>query len=737
MGSTRLPGKVLEDLGGMPVLEWVVRACRGAGRVDEVIVATSTDPGDDVLVEACADLGVSVVRGSEDDVLSRYVLALDQHPADAVVRITADCPFTDPALVDAVVAAWEADPSLDYVSTVLVRTLPHGLDVELVTAQALRRVAATATDHHRVHVTSAVHTDPDTLLADGVVLHTGCLGDPGHPRHPRGPGPAARGRRRTRDFHPVARRARPVVPGPSRPRGPQRRGPTEDPGRRLMRLLLRCDGGPATGVGHVVRSLALAEEAVRRGHEVSVLGEVSGGLLEGLARAVGPGLRLLGPAESVTDLLRAVPGHDVVHLDHYELPATVAADIAAAAESAGRPRPLVSAVADGVHGVQSADVVIDPTVGAEHRATGARARWLLLGGRFVALRDAVVRAEPAPRRSERLAVLVVMGGTDPGGCAPEVLRALAATGAVLDVTVVASPATAPDLEAAAAAWVHGTVRVTEPVADLPSIMAAADVVISAAGTTAWELCALARPMAVVAAVDNQRPGHDVLVEAGAALGLGGAAQLRDVDALGARLRPLLADPELRRSLAGRAHALVDGRGAWRQVRMLEEAAAAGSVPPVAEWPAVTVRPAIRGDADLLLAWRNDATTRAVSRTTSEVPRADHLAWLETTLARPDRHLLLATVGDEPVGTVRWDDEGAGEWEVSITLAPGARGRGLAGTVLASAERWLVGHLSDRPTALAVVRSDNVASRRLFLRAGYAPDLPSDDSGFERWVRTLR
>jgi spore coat polysaccharide biosynthesis protein SpsF len=168
MGSTRLPGKILEGLGGMPVLEWVVRACRAATRVDEVVVATSTDAGDDVLVEVCADLGVPLVRGSEDDVLSRFLVALQAHPADAVVRITADCPFADPALVDAVVAAWQADPSLDYVSTVLVRTLPHGLDVELVTADALRRVGDSATDHHRVHVTSGVYTAPDDYRVMGL-----------------------------------------------------------------------------------------------------------------------------------------------------------------------------------------------------------------------------------------------------------------------------------------------------------------------------------------------------------------------------------------------------------------------------------------------------------------------------------------------------------------------------------------------------------------------------------------
>ena len=168
MGSTRLPGKVLADLGGIPVLAWVVRACRAAGRVDDVVVATTTEAVDDPLVRVAEDLGVAVVRGSEDDVLSRYLQALEEHPADAVVRITADCPFTDPDLIDAVVAAWSADPRLDYVSTVLVRTLPHGLDVELVSARALRAVGEGATGHHRIHVTSGLYTAPDDYRVMGL-----------------------------------------------------------------------------------------------------------------------------------------------------------------------------------------------------------------------------------------------------------------------------------------------------------------------------------------------------------------------------------------------------------------------------------------------------------------------------------------------------------------------------------------------------------------------------------------
>ncbi|HET7475533.1 MAG TPA: glycosyltransferase family protein [Dermatophilaceae bacterium] len=159
-GSTRLPGKVLQDLGGRPVLEWVIRAARSAGQLDAVVVATTTEAGDDAVAALAVGLGVPVVRGSEDDVLSRFLLAVRQHPCDAVVRLTADCPLLDPELIDAVAGAWRAAPGYDYVSTVLCRSLPRGLDVELVTAAALRRVDAVAAGHDRVHVTSGVYADP-------------------------------------------------------------------------------------------------------------------------------------------------------------------------------------------------------------------------------------------------------------------------------------------------------------------------------------------------------------------------------------------------------------------------------------------------------------------------------------------------------------------------------------------------------------------------------------------------
>src|ERR1044072_4684172 len=92
LSSTRLPGKVLRPLGGKTVLSWVIRAAARTHNVDTVILATSTAPEDDALAEEALRCGAAVIRGPLDDVLARYLLAVREHPCDAVVRLTADHP---------------------------------------------------------------------------------------------------------------------------------------------------------------------------------------------------------------------------------------------------------------------------------------------------------------------------------------------------------------------------------------------------------------------------------------------------------------------------------------------------------------------------------------------------------------------------------------------------------------------------------------------------------------------
>ena len=174
-GSSRLPGKVLRPLLGRPVLEWVVRAAKDVSSLSDVVVATTTEPADDPVAELGARLGVRVVRGSTDDVLDRYLVALRGRQADAVARFTSDCPLLDPRVASTVVAAWLAAPEHDHVSTVMPRCLPRGMDAEVARVDTLEAISAELTTpelaHHRTHVTSFLYSQPERFRVLGVAFH--------------------------------------------------------------------------------------------------------------------------------------------------------------------------------------------------------------------------------------------------------------------------------------------------------------------------------------------------------------------------------------------------------------------------------------------------------------------------------------------------------------------------------------------------------------------------------------
>lgn len=163
MGSTRLPDKVLADIGGRSMLAHICRRVSRVSSVDQVVVATTSRPEDAAVVEECERLAVACFRGSEQDVLDRYHQAATRYEADAVVRITADCPLIDRQVTDEVIRSFlQRRP--DYASNTLRRTWPRGLDTEVMTAAALARARAEATEpHQRVHVTPYLYEHPDSF----------------------------------------------------------------------------------------------------------------------------------------------------------------------------------------------------------------------------------------------------------------------------------------------------------------------------------------------------------------------------------------------------------------------------------------------------------------------------------------------------------------------------------------------------------------------------------------------
>lgn len=169
--SSRLPAKVLLDLGGVTALERCLRRVRQFRQVSDVVIATSDTAGDEIIERVGPRLGVTVVRGSETDVLSRYVLAAEASRADVIVRVTSDCPLLDVEVSSMVIERFLAEPGADYASNVMERRLPRGLDTEVMSLEALLRAHRDATDPaEREHVTAHIYRRPETFRCLSVTL---------------------------------------------------------------------------------------------------------------------------------------------------------------------------------------------------------------------------------------------------------------------------------------------------------------------------------------------------------------------------------------------------------------------------------------------------------------------------------------------------------------------------------------------------------------------------------------
>jgi spore coat polysaccharide biosynthesis protein SpsF len=174
MGSTRLPGKVMKDLGGEPMLARVVERTRRAQSLDEVVVATSASPADDRISQQCADRGWACVRGSELDVLDRYYQAARIYKADAIVRITSDCPLTDPDLLDRhVQRLWERWSEVDFVTNMMRQSFPLGLAVEAMPVDVLARMHRMSQNAElREHVTTLAYVEPEWFQIEHILHGT-------------------------------------------------------------------------------------------------------------------------------------------------------------------------------------------------------------------------------------------------------------------------------------------------------------------------------------------------------------------------------------------------------------------------------------------------------------------------------------------------------------------------------------------------------------------------------------
>lgn len=312
-----------------------------------------------------------------------------------------------------------------------------------------------------------------------------------------------------------------------------------------------CDAGRVLGIGHLMRCVALAEEVAGRGVPVLFVAELDD-LPWAREQLAARGFEWVSPGADVTGtVLRRAPR--AVVLDSYRWPAAVSVRLRAA----GIP---VLAIVDGDARGAQADVYVDQNLGAD--SDPALPPGTLAGLRYALHRRDVRANRPTAPRVEHHdvpSVLAFFGGTDPYEAAPVLAAALQQTGVPCRPTVVAAtPRLAAAVRAVSDAAVIG------PTNELPRLVAAADLVVAASGTSAWELACLGAAAGLVCVVDNQEIGYTRAVATGAVAGLGRLTELRDdPTAAIATLRRLLTDAPERNRLRTAAWHLVDGAGVTR------------------------------------------------------------------------------------------------------------------------------------------------------------------------------
>jgi spore coat polysaccharide biosynthesis predicted glycosyltransferase SpsG len=334
---------------------------------------------------------------------------------------------------------------------------------------------------------------------------------------------------------------------------------------------IRCDAGARTGVGHLVRCVALAEELLARGLSVHFLSDL-GGLEWAAQQLTSRGLPWHPAPFETVGLLAAADrlGLDAVIIDSYDVPA----EQSAALRTSGR---AVVAIVDGDLRGQDADIFVDQNLDAELRHPPLPAGAVRLAGLNYALLRRVVRelrpvTPPSAASTRTPKVVAFFGGTDAYRAAPVVGELLARTGMDCAATIVAADDSLRTDLLAIPTEAGQRFDIIAPTDDLPKLLADADLVISASGTSTWELLCLGRPAALVWVVDNQIIGYGRTTARGLAAGLGHLPDLsgRTIPAATAvdRLRKLLVSPAARAELAERAWSAVDGGGTARVAEAL-------------------------------------------------------------------------------------------------------------------------------------------------------------------------
>lgn len=421
------------------------------------------------------------------------------------------------------------------------------------------------------------------------------------------------------------------------------------------------DAGTGAGFGHLARCLALGEEWIRRGGAAWIETNVTEARWQERCHRAKVQLAEPGHGDPAACAWTVLDGYDLA-------PATQARARAcrrlAAVDDRGRS-----------HWTVGLDLVVDPNVGAEPSLTTPT----LAGARYALVRrDVVTHAGTIPKPRS----VVIVGGGSPRAEVLEWMDAVAC-GLPEDVNV----------------DVVGGGR------DLAAAIAAAELVVTAAGTALLEALALHRPVMAFTCAENQRPG----AASAAALGIPfvGQAAASDPAGVSNRIARLLDEPERLKELTRMCSSVVDGRGTRRVASHLFAAL-------------LDIRVAATEDTERLWSWANDPDVRSNAFSPAPIPFEEHVQWMAARLADQRTEIVIGSWRGTPIGQVRFEQQGD-RAEASVGVDRAWRGRGLGGPLLVAASEWYLTRRGDVRVVVARVRMENAASHGAFLDADFVTD----------------
>lgn len=475
-------------------------------------------------------------------------------------------------------------------------------------------------------------------------------------------------------------------------------------------LIVRADGGPHLGSGHVMRSLALAQAwQATHGTSTFVLAQ-SAPVLEARLRAEGMTVHRLavqpGSADDAVQTVSVAQGQRAqwMVVDGYHF----AADYQCIVKEADL---RLLCIDDYVHAAPyCADIVLNQNI-------SANASWythiapytqLLLGGRYALLRREFLawhdwrRETPATARR----VVVSLGGADPDNVTLKVLQALWHVDIPdLEVVVLVGGCNPHHDVLDACVRAHPqNVRLQCNVTSMPDIMSWADMAVSAGGTTCWELALMGLPSLVISLADNQRRVAQALHTTGTAVHLGWHTTL-STTAIAQAITGLARDASTRQALIHRGQALIDGKGAHRAVLRMRGMR-------------LRLRPVVADDCRLLWDWANDPEVRAASFSSPAIPWDDHVAWFAGKLQDPHCFHFIAQESEHTcIGQVRFETRATGEADIHVSIARHRRRSGYGSLLIALAVDELF-RVTPIRAVHAFIKPENTGSIKAFEHAEF-------------------